>query len=111
MDPQRGHMVIAATRPKLFGASDGTLVVTLVASGRLPGAPHGRPAAIPDPTPHDSLDAEQHVADITHMSHDSARTYMEFHTGMRWLRRDSDAARASSRYGVVVDSVKVSVLE
>ena len=41
-------------------------------------------------TPQDSLDAEQHVVDITRMSHDSARTYMDFHTGMRWLRRPTD---------------------
>ena len=45
------------------------------------------PTPIPDPTPQDSLDAEQHVVDLTRMSHDSARTYMDFHTGMRWLRR------------------------
>ncbi len=41
-------------------------------------------------SPQDSLDAEQHVVDITRMSHDSARTYMDFHTGMRWLRRPKD---------------------
>jgi len=45
-----------------------------------------------DPTPQDSLDAEQHVVDLTRMSADSARTYMDFHTGMRWLRRrDADS--------------------
>ena len=58
-------------------------------SGRLPGSePLWTPdSQIPDPTPQDSLDAEQHVVDITRMSLDSARTYMDFHTGMRWLRR------------------------
>jgi len=45
----------------------------------------------PDNTPQDSPDADQHVVDITHMSLDSAHTYMEFHTGMRWLRRAKDA--------------------
>jgi hypothetical protein len=50
------------------------------------------PTPIPDPTPQDSMDAEQHVIDITHMSADAARAYMDFHTGMRWLRRrDADA--------------------
>ena len=49
------------------------------------------PPPIPDPTPQDSLDAEQHVVDLTRMSLDSARTYMDFHTGMRWLRRPKDS--------------------
>ena len=50
-----------------------------------------------DPEPHaspqDSLDAEQHVVDITRMSHDSARTYMDFHTGMRWLHPRDEQER------------------
>jgi hypothetical protein len=46
----------------------------------------------PEPTPQDSLDAEQHVVELTRMSREAARAYMEFHTGMRWLRRDGDAA-------------------
>jgi hypothetical protein len=50
------------------------------------------PTPINEPTPQDSVDAEQHVVDITRMSLDSARTYMDFHTGMRWLRRrDTDS--------------------
>jgi hypothetical protein len=49
---------------------------------------------INEPTPQDSLDAEQHVVDITHMSPDAAHTYMEFHTGMRWLRRRPEDAGA-----------------
>ena len=44
----------------------------------------------PNVSPQDSLDAEQHVVDITRMSHESARTYMDFHPGMRWLRRPKD---------------------
>jgi hypothetical protein len=40
----------------------------------------------PTPTPQDSLDAEQRVAGLTGMSADAAHAYMEFHTGMRWLR-------------------------
>jgi hypothetical protein len=50
----------------------------------------------PDPTrgleasPQDSADAERHVAALTGMTLDSARTFMEFHSGMRWLRRDRD---------------------
>jgi hypothetical protein len=82
-------MVIAATKAKLFGGPDGSRAyafrikrsITLVRDPMDPSTP------INEPTPQDSLDAEQHVVDITRMSHDSARTYMEFHTGMRWLRR------------------------
>jgi hypothetical protein len=40
------------------------------------------------PTPPESFDAEQRVADLTGMTRDAARTFLEFHTGMRWLRRD-----------------------
>ena len=38
------------------------------------------------PTPQDSADAEQFVAGLTGMTADAARAYMDFHTGMRWLR-------------------------
>ena len=31
---------------------------------------------------------EQRLAELTGMTADAARTYLEFHTGMRWLRRD-----------------------
>ena len=48
----------------------------------------------PDPTrapdPAESADAERRVADLTGMTLDSAKTFLEFHTGMRWLRRDRD---------------------
>jgi hypothetical protein len=37
-------------------------------------------------TPQDSTDAEQRVAGLTGMSPDAARTFLDFHTGMRWLR-------------------------
>jgi hypothetical protein len=40
----------------------------------------------PHPTPQDSTDAEQRVSQLTGMSADAARTFMDFHTGMRWLR-------------------------
>jgi hypothetical protein len=40
----------------------------------------------PNPTPQDSTDAEQHVVALTGMSQESARTFMDFVTGMRWLR-------------------------
>ena len=45
---------------------------------------------IQDPTPQDSLDAERQVAELTKMSAEASRTYMDFHTGMRWLRRDRE---------------------
>ena len=38
------------------------------------------------PTPQDSLDAEKHVVELTGMTPDAARAYLDFHTGMRWLR-------------------------
>ena len=28
------------------------------------------------------------IAELTGMTADAARTYLDFHTGMRWLRRD-----------------------
>jgi hypothetical protein len=43
-----------------------------------------------EPTPQDSADAEQRVADLTGMSTDAARTFLGFHTGMRWLRPARD---------------------
>ena len=42
----------------------------------------------PRPSPSDSVDAEQRLAEITGMTRDAAKSYLEFHTGMRWLRRD-----------------------
>jgi hypothetical protein len=39
-------------------------------------------------SPQDSPDAEQRVAKLTGMTPEAARTFMAFHTGMRWLRRD-----------------------
>jgi len=47
--------------------------------------PTPRPA-----TPLDSADDQARIAEITGMTHDSARTYLDFHTGMRWLRRDPE---------------------
>jgi hypothetical protein len=44
------------------------------------------PPPIPGPTPSD----EQRIAELTGMTPDAARTFLEFHTGMRWLRRDPD---------------------
>ncbi|MBE2315405.1 hypothetical protein DVA67_005430 [Solirubrobacter sp. CPCC 204708] len=46
------------------------------------------PQPTPDPTPPPS-DAE-HLAELTKMSVDSSRTFLEFHSGARWLRRDRD---------------------
>jgi hypothetical protein len=43
----------------------------------------------PNPTPQDSTDAEKHVAELTGMTPEAARTFMDFHTGMRWLRPSS----------------------
>ncbi len=42
------------------------------------------------PTPLDSPDGEQRIADLTGMTPESSQTYMDFHTGMRWLRRDPE---------------------
>ncbi len=42
------------------------------------------------PTPLDNPDGEQRIADLTGMTPESARTFMDFHTGMRWLRRDPE---------------------
>lgn len=40
-----------------------------------------------DPTPLDSPDAERRVAELTGMTAEAAKTFMDFHSGMRWLRR------------------------
>ena len=46
----------------------------------------------PNPTPEDEhVPEDQRLAEITGMTADSARTYLEFHSGMRWLRRQGDA--------------------
>ena len=43
----------------------------------------------PNPTPEDEhVSEEQRLAELTGMTADAARTYLEFHSGMRWLRRD-----------------------
>ncbi len=41
------------------------------------------------PTPQDSHDAEVRVMALTGMSADAAYSFMQFHSGMRWLRRDA----------------------
>jgi hypothetical protein len=38
------------------------------------------------PTPQDSEAADRLVAELTGMTRDSAQTYMDFVSGMRWLR-------------------------
>jgi hypothetical protein len=40
----------------------------------------------PHDTPQDSADAEKRVAGLTGMTPEAARTFMDFHNGMRWLR-------------------------
>jgi hypothetical protein len=41
----------------------------------------------PDPTPEDEyVPEEQHLAELSGMTRDAARTYLQFHSGMRWLR-------------------------
>ena len=40
------------------------------------------------PSPQDSEAAQRLVAELTGMTPDSARTFMDFVSGMRWLRRD-----------------------
>jgi hypothetical protein len=40
------------------------------------------------PTPHDSATADRFVAELTGMTPDSAQTYLDFVSGMRWLRPD-----------------------
>jgi hypothetical protein len=40
------------------------------------------------PNPQDSDAAQRLVAQLTGMTPDSARTFMDFVSGMRWLRRD-----------------------
>ena len=43
----------------------------------------------PNPTPEDQdVSEEQRLAELTGMTADAARTYLDFHSGMRWLRRD-----------------------
>jgi hypothetical protein len=39
-----------------------------------------------EPTPQDSHDAELRVSGLTGFTPDAARAYLDFHTGMRWLR-------------------------
>jgi hypothetical protein len=47
-----------------------------------------------DPTPgppfRESVEDEQRLAELMSMTPESARTFLDFHTGMRWLRRDRD---------------------
>jgi hypothetical protein len=40
------------------------------------------------PNPQDSDDASRLVAQLTGMTPESARTFMDFVSGSRWLRRD-----------------------
>jgi hypothetical protein len=40
------------------------------------------------PNPQDSDDASRRVAQLTGMTPESARTFMDFVSGTRWLRRD-----------------------
>jgi hypothetical protein len=42
----------------------------------------------PGPTPLESADGEHYLAALTGMSVDSAKTFMDFHSGSRWLRKD-----------------------
>jgi hypothetical protein len=44
------------------------------------------PQPTPDPTPQEG-DAER-LAELTKMSLDSSKTFLEFHSGLRALRRD-----------------------
>jgi hypothetical protein len=45
----------------------------------------------PEPTPEaEPVSEEERLAELTGMTRDSARTFLEFHTGMRWLRRERD---------------------
>ena len=44
------------------------------------------------PSPQDSEDAPRLVAQLTGMTQDAARTFMDFVSGMRWLRRESSTA-------------------
>jgi hypothetical protein len=62
--------------------------VAAAARGRLPGYMDA-PNPQPDATPHDDVEAE-HLAEVTKMSVDSSRTFLDFHSGMRWLRRDPE---------------------
>ena len=42
------------------------------------------------PTPQDSDAAERLVAQLTGMTPESAQTFMDFVSGMRWLRPNAD---------------------
>jgi hypothetical protein len=46
------------------------------------------PQPTPDQTPHD-VDAER-LAEIMKTTVDSSRTFLDFHSGARWLCRDRD---------------------
>jgi hypothetical protein len=46
-----------------------------------------RPDPIPGTTPQAELHDAERISELTGMTPDAARTYLEFHTGMRWLRR------------------------
>jgi hypothetical protein len=44
----------------------------------------------PTPRPFEDVEAAQRLAEITGMTREAAKTFLEFHTGMRWLRRDPE---------------------
>ena len=46
---------------------------------------YGNPESHPED---EHVSEEQRIAELTGMTADAARTYLEFHSGMRWLRRD-----------------------
>ena len=48
------------------------------------------PDPTPDPAANDRVDEAQRLAELTGMTRDSASTFLEFHSGMRWLRRDPE---------------------
>ena len=50
------------------------------------------PNPTPGPDPLDSHDASR-LAGLTGMTDDAAKTFLAFHTGMRWLHRRDDADR------------------
>ena len=50
------------------------------------------PKPTPGPDPLDTHD-ENRLAGLTGMSTDAAKTFLDFHTGMRWLHhRDSESS-------------------
>jgi hypothetical protein len=49
-----------------------------------------RPEPNPGSTPQDSAENEERISELTGMTRDAARTFLEFHSGMRWLRRGPD---------------------